>query len=1204
MSIAVAFGFASLAHGQGCVPNTANYPCVYVASQTSTLSLPSLVSVINATTNTVIGHPIAMTTTPYIAGIAVTPDNQFALVLNSNVDQANSVVTIIATSTNTIAASVGLQGVPLQIAVAPDNSQAWIAESGSSVNGTSPAIEILDLATQKITAIIHRGQALVAPTAIAFTSDSTLAYVADTCFTVSAACMDQIGVAIQSTNGQFPIPGTLGNQPASIAVVPGGPACMTAVQSGGGADLELACLATGSDVSAFMLMPTGQSVVPSNYGAAIVPTAELPVLYIAAPADANQSPLSQAFVFDPGFNMYLGPVNVPGTNGEPAGPAGLSVSADGKFVYVTDSNINSISVIDTAAAVVVRTIALPSEMNEPTPAPLGVAAMPSIPPLIITQPASQTVDYKQTATLTVTATGTAPFTYQWYQGQSGDTSTPIAGATSNTFTTPNLTATTSYWVAVSNIVFNGTPNSATATLTVTPVIPTITAQPASQTITGGQVTTLSVVASGTGPLSYQWYKGQSGDTSSPVEGATSFGFTTPVLEATTSYWVLVSNTAGKVDSVSATITVTPVAPTITTQPTSQTITGGHVATLSVVATGTPPLSYQWYQGQSGNTSSPIAGASSSTYTTPPQIPTTSYWVRVSDSAGRVDSATATITVTPVAPVVTTQPISQTITAGQVATLNVVATGTPPLGYQWFQGLSGDTSTPIAGATAASYTTSVLNTTASYWVLVSHSAGQVNSATATIIVIPVAPTIATQPGNQTIISGQVATLGVLINGTPPFTYQWFQGQSENTTTPIVGATGPTYTTPSLTATTSYWVLVSNRAGEIGSATATVTVTPITPSITTQPASQTIVGGQVATLSVVAAGTPPFTYQWYQGQSGNTSTPIAGATSSSYVTSPLAQSTSYWVLVSNSVASMNSTTAVITVNQVPTCTLAVQGTETSDFQTLFTVRAIANCVDPQGSPLNILISWGDGTPPATGIGASLTATHTYPAPVQSSYTNTVVATDALGLKGTVSYSTTLVSSSQVPGVFGGQSSDFMVSLASPTSLPMQVTFQCTTATDSSGNVHPVSALGLSCAAASGAVGLTGTPQNVALGIQTSGIATGRATPEHARDLQETLFYSFVLPLPGLVLWALRHRKDEKRRKVVRHYGALFLLFAVILHLTGCGAGGFTLPTKTPPASSNTPAVNYQVTIVDNPANPSNSIGFVQISLIVPLTVSPPQ
>jgi len=82
----------------------------------------------------------------------------------------------------------------------------------------------------------------------------------------------------------------------------------------------------------------------------------------------------------------------------------------------------------------------------------GVAFAPAasaVAPAIVTHPASQTIFSGTTATLNVTATGTSPLAYQWYQGNSGDTSTPV-GTNSASFTTPALTTETSYWVRVSN----------------------------------------------------------------------------------------------------------------------------------------------------------------------------------------------------------------------------------------------------------------------------------------------------------------------------------------------------------------------------------------------------------------------------------------------------------------------------------------------------------------------------------------------------------------------------------------------------------------------------------------------------------------------------------------------------------------------------------------------------------------------------------
>ncbi len=172
------------------------------------------------------------------------------------------------------------------------------------------------------------------------------------------------------------------------------------------------------------------------------------------------------------------------------------------------------------------------------------------PPAITNQPDSITINPDSTATLTVASSGTSP-SLQWYRGASGVTTNPISGATSTSFTTPNLASTTSYWVRVSNAL--GSANSAAATVTVR-TVPSITTQPLPITIDSGNTGNLSVMASGTSPT-FQWYLGTSSDITNPILGATSGSFTTPPLAVSTSYWVRATNPAGTADSNTATVTV-------------------------------------------------------------------------------------------------------------------------------------------------------------------------------------------------------------------------------------------------------------------------------------------------------------------------------------------------------------------------------------------------------------------------------------------------------------------------------------------------------------------------------------------------------------------------------------------------------------------------------------------------------------------------
>ncbi|GAA5147270.1 hypothetical protein GCM10023213_41640 [Prosthecobacter algae] len=261
-----------------------------------------------------------------------------------------------------------------------------------------------------------------------------------------------------------------------------------------------------------------------------------------------------------------------------------------------------------------------------------------------THPASTSISSGSTATLTVTATGGAPLTYQWYEGASGVTTQPV-GTNAASFTTPNLTATKSYWVRVSNAANPAGVQSNTATVTVLQPA-AIVEQPVSTQINSGQSTTLSVVASGDGPLTYQWYQGVSGVITTPV-GTNAASFTTPSLLATTSYWVRISNTAlpAGVDSSTATVSVTaPAEPTIlTASPLATGFVGSLYSTSMSVIGGTGPYTWRVSEGvlPAGLTLSEQGLLSG----TPQSSSSSSFTVEVEDAAARVATKVFTLTLT-------------------------------------------------------------------------------------------------------------------------------------------------------------------------------------------------------------------------------------------------------------------------------------------------------------------------------------------------------------------------------------------------------------------------------------------------------------------------------------------------------------------------------------------------------------------------------
>jgi len=242
---------------------------------------------------------------------------------------------------------------------------------------------------------------------------------------------------------------------------------------------------------------------------------------------------------------------------------------------------------------------------------------------------------------------------------------------------------------------------------------------------------------------------------------------------------------------------------------------------------------------------------------------------VSNSTGSITSNAATLTVSAAAvpPSITTQPASQTVTAGLTATFTVGATGTTPLTYQWKKN-----GTAMAGATSSSYTT--LATTSSdngaqFTVVVSNSTGSItsNAATLTVSAAAVPPSITTQPASQTVTAGLTATFTVGATGTTPLTYQW-----KKNGTAMAGATSSSYTTLATTSSDNgaqFTVAVSDSAGSVTSNAATLTVNPSSQPL--QITTSSLPGGQMQTSYTTSlqatGGTAPYTWSVISGQLPN-------------------------------------------------------------------------------------------------------------------------------------------------------------------------------------------------------------------------------------------------------------------------------------------------------------------------------------------------
>jgi hypothetical protein len=175
-------------------------------------------------------------------------------------------------------------------------------------------------------------------------------------------------------------------------------------------------------------------------------------------------------------------------------------------------------------------------------------------------------------------------------------------------------------------------------------------------------------------------------------------------------------------------TTAPVPPLITIHPQSQEVSFGTTITLSVTAGGMLPLSYQWRK-----TDANLIGQTNATLalTNVTLNDSGNYNVVVSNPAGAITSAVATLTVVQI-PAITTEPQSQTVAAGRTAHFQINAIGTPPLSFRW---LFNRTEPLTATNSTLNISNVQLSYAGDYTAVVTNAYGEVTSAVARLTVTP-------------------------------------------------------------------------------------------------------------------------------------------------------------------------------------------------------------------------------------------------------------------------------------------------------------------------------------------------------------------------------------------------------------------------------------------------------------------------------------
>lgn len=508
------------------------------------------------------------------------------------------------------------------------------------------------------------------------------------------------------------------------------------------------------------------------------------------------------------------------------------------------------------------------------------------------------------------------------------------------------------------------------------VAPKIITQPRiDTTINQGGTFTITVAINNAFPSpTYSWYQGIKG--SGALKSTTSNPIYSKVGIAAAdsgNYYVIVSNTSGADTSAYSHLTEN-VPPAIVTGPSNPAAKcPGDSLTFVVIASGTPPLSYQWQLAGSN-----VTGATSASY----HIASISsanagvYTCVVSNVCGATSAATTqgvTLAVNSL-PTITAQPVATSVCAGtgNSASFAVAAGGTGPLTYQWLKG--GAPISSSANPTAATANLTLTNVAggdaANYVCVVSNGCSSGIPSNSVSLTVNGVPTITGQPSATSACVGSSMGFSVTATGTG-LTYQWQKGGTN-----ISAATNASAITATLTISSvasgdagTYSCVVSNGCSSgIPSNGAALTVNTA-PTITAQPVATSACAGNSASFTVTASGTAPFTYQWLKaGVAISSSSNPSAATASLTLTNVAAgDAVNYSCVVTNVCSSTGatSTSASLTVNAAPAIsTQPVSQTKHAGGTAIFSVSATGT------APLTYV--W------KKTLGASVTAVgHNFPA-----------------------------------------------------------------------------------------------------------------------------------------------------------------------------------------------------------------------------------
>jgi hypothetical protein len=652
--------------------------------------------------------------------------------------------------------------------------------------------------------------------------------------------------------------------------------------------------------------PGSYTVMVSNAQGSVISEAAVIALMPARAPTILQQPASQNLVAGASLNLSVSVTAQPS--------ATYQWSKDGVVIPgATYSSYNKSNVASSDAGN--YSVVATNSAGTATSANAAIAVSPPSAPRIIQDPASGSLLPGDYFYLSVSASESNA-TCQWQKN-----GVAIPGATSSSYAISNAQPSDagSYTVVVTNSAGSVTSRAGVITIDTVSLRPAITYTSGSALVTSGSWASVGINLS-VSSATVRWLKD-----GVVIPGATSTSFSLQSFGATAAgtYTAEVTTTAGTVTSRPIVLQQLDAGqlPQITRQPVSQAVDLGQYVNFSVSAQGENPLSYQWRKDGTA-----IPGATSSYYG--PQVSNASdagaYTVVITNRNGTVTSATATLTIPAVTlPVITAQPVSQTVRVGDSIYLNVGLQNSYGVTYQWKKD-----GTAIAGATNYSYSFyASTSLTGRYTVVVTNSAGSATSTAATIAIASAVtgPSFTAQPVSQTVYVGQPASFSAAATSTAgTVTYQWRKNGTD-----LSGQTSTTLTWTATQTTDSgtYTVVATDTNGATLSTPATLSVlTGTVPYFTVNPTAATAGVGQTLTLTGMAVGSPAPSYQWRKD-----GVALTGATTSNLTLSNIQYSDAgtYTLTATNIAGSVTTSGALLTVLAQPPVAPGIIGYSGTNF-----------------------------------------------------------------------------------------------------------------------------------------------------------------------------------------------------------------------------------------------------------------------------------